>query len=88
MEKHFIIERESADVFTVLSDFPFWEDGRELHTRVAWSSMGHLSATRAQTLDRAAGIRYVLVAPVSFSNPKVVEAARALGVGESIRVAV
>jgi hypothetical protein len=60
------ITRESSDIFTAESNFGFWGDSSNLHERLAFDDGGNLSTIRAQTIDRAQGLEYILVSPLSF----------------------
>jgi hypothetical protein len=81
--KTLTVRRETAEIFTVMSSFPYWADGSALEVRVAFDGSGKLSAIRAQAIDSMNGNRYVLVTPVSVVNGSVLAAARTLCVGES-----
>lgn len=86
------ITRESSDIFTAESDFGFWGDGSRLRERLAFNDIGNLSTVRAQTIDRAQGLEYILVSPLSFRKggkyDHLITAASGLQVGESVVVQV
>jgi len=81
----FTITRESADIWTVTSSAVFWSNGDKVDERVALSTDGTvLSNYRAQAIDRAAGRRYILVAPFSICRmPANLERAMSLAPGQS-----
>ena len=86
------IARESADIFTVESDFGFWGDNSRLRERLAFNESGNLSAVRAQTVDRGQGLEYILVSPISFRKggkyDHLIIVASGLQVGDSAAVPV
>jgi hypothetical protein len=86
------ITRESSDIFTAESDFGFWGDGSRLRERLAFNDIGNLSTVRAQTIDRAHGVEYILISPLSFRKggkyDDLITAASGLQVGESASVPV
>jgi hypothetical protein len=86
------LTRESSDIFTAESNFGFWGDSSKLRERLAFDDSGNLSAVRAQTLDRAQGLTYILVSPISFRKggkyASMLTAASGLQVGESAIVPV
>lgn len=88
MDKTFLIKRETDDVFSVISHFSYWSDGAKISARVAWNSVGHLSSIRAQVIDARNGNHYLLVSPISFSNPIINSTARSLAIGESKTVTI
>lgn len=86
------ITRESDDIFTAESDFGFWGDNSRLRERLAFDDIGNLSTIRAQTIDRAQGLEYILISPLSFRKggkyDHLITAASGLRVGESSTVPV
>jgi hypothetical protein len=82
------ITRETLQVFTVKSNFPFWSDGSAINSRVAFNKEGELSAIRAQTLDAEAGKRYLLVNCIKFNRADILATAGAmqLGATETIKI--
>lgn len=86
--KTLTIKRENAEIFSITSNFPHWSDGSHIVARVAFDKSSKLSSIRAQAIDAARGIKYLLVAPISFTNATVLSTAGSLRVGESETVAV
>lgn len=79
--KTLTIQRETNEIFTIVSDFPFWSNGGIIQERVAFSG-DSLSNMRAQAIDRANGKSYILIAPFGVANPVVLAAAKTMQVGE------
>lgn len=92
MKNHITITRESSEIFTTESNFAFWSDSSHIRERLAFDDGGNLSAARAQTIDRARGLEYILISPISFRKGgkygHLVTAASGLQVGESVAVPV
>lgn len=92
MKNCITITRESSDIFTAESNFGFWSNSYHLRERLAFNDMGNLSAARAQTIDRAQGLEYILISPISFRKggkyDHLITAAIGLQVGESASVPV
>jgi hypothetical protein len=86
------ITRESSDIFTAESNFGFWGDSSCLRERLAFDDRGNLSAVKAQTIDRAQGLEYILISPMSFREggkyAPIIAAASGLQVGDSAVVPV
>lgn len=80
------ITRESQLIFVVKSDCPYWSDGSPISARVAFDAKGILSSMRAQSIDRDAGIHYLLIAPISFKRSEILSTAGSLHIGESASV--
>ena len=76
------VARESAHIFTAVSDSPYWSDGSHINARLAIKD-GVLSSIEAQRLDRQNGQGYLLIAPLSIRREVVVAQARNLAIGES-----
>ena len=92
MKNHITITRESSDIFTAESNFSFWGDSSHLRERLAFDDGGNLSAVRAQTIDRAQGLSYILISPISFRKggkyDDLITAVSGLQVGESASIPV
>lgn len=86
------ITRESSEIFTAESNFGFWGDSSHLRERLSFDDGGNLSAVKAQTIDRAQGLKYILISPISFRKDgkyaPIIAAAVGLQVGESANVPV
>lgn len=80
------ITRENEAIFRVKSDLAYWSDGQCIDERMAFNERGKLSNSNAQTIDRQAGKRYVLVVPFGIKHPAVVKTAQGLAVGESAMI--
>ena len=77
------ITRESAEIFTAVSDVPYWNDGQRISERLAFDGCGNLSNSMAQAIDRQHGKSYLLVSPFGIKNPDVISQSRKLAVGQS-----
>ena len=60
----------------------------EISSRLAFNSRGVLTNYAAQRLDRARGLRYIVVNPVSINGAENINRAHALNVGESFEFSI
>lgn len=84
--KSLTIKRESADIYTITSNFPYWSDGSPINCRVAFDRKGILCAMRAQAIDSANGLRYLLISPISFKSILIISEARRLAIGSEVNI--
>lgn len=77
------ITRETLQVFTVKSNFPYWTDGSAINCRVAFDKQGMLSQIRAQAIDAEAGKRYLLVNMIKFNRADILATAGAMQLGST-----
>lgn len=75
----------SDEIFTAVSDAPYWSDGNPINERLAFAGE-ILSNTKAQSLDRKNGNGYLLVSFFCIKSPEIISSARALRVGESFSI--
>ncbi len=79
------ITRTDSELFKIKSSFPHWSDGSPISGTFAFRN-GSLSDTAAQTINRARGIRYLIISPLTIKSAAACAAAAALSIGESCAV--
>ena len=79
------ITRTDSDLFRIKSSFPHWSDGSPISGIFAFRD-GSLSDTAAQTINRARGVRYLIISPLTIKSAAACTAAAALSIGESCAV--
>ena len=88
MSKTLTIIRISNEIFQVTGNWGYWDDGSVLSGRFAFDGGLLLSASKAQALDAANGLSYILVTPAAIKRQSVIDAALTLAVGMTAVVSI